>query len=167
MPRPTNWNWSQCMKWLEEHGVPDDGGVPGMCATVASFLRTLRRYSRVDNSRCLAGFSQGAMVALDVALDTEDTVAGVVLISGLSWPSRRGPTSYAPNAPASRPPASRVSREYHSLLHRDLAQDLATSSDRPMSSPPFSFCSRVLSDCTSLPCLLFWRSSATWIRSAA
>lgn len=58
-------------------------GVPEMRATVASFLRALRRYCRVDNSRiCLAGFSQGAMVALDVALDAEDTVAGVVLISG-------------------------------------------------------------------------------------
>ena len=79
-----------------------------------------------------------AMVALDVALDTEDTVTGVVIISGLLWP----------------------------FLHRDLAQDLATTSDRPRSSPPFSLCLRVLSDCASLPCLLFWRSSASWIRSA-
>ncbi|KAJ8610963.1 hypothetical protein CTAYLR_010168 [Chrysophaeum taylorii] len=59
-------------------------GVPEMRAKVNAFLAAVRHMFRLqDNSRiCLAGFSQGAMAALDVALDADMTVAGVVVISG-------------------------------------------------------------------------------------
>lgn len=59
-------------------------GVSEMRIRLRTFLGSLRDYFGFqDNSRiCLAGFSQGAMVALDAALDAEESVAGVVLISG-------------------------------------------------------------------------------------
>lgn len=59
-------------------------GVPEMRQKLSNFLYHVRcRFALSDNSKvCLAGFSQGAMVALDAALDANDSFAGVVLISG-------------------------------------------------------------------------------------
>jgi len=58
-------------------------GVPEMRINMRKFLQAiLNDYPNLSKKNmCLCGFSQGAMVALDVALDSDEPLAGVVLIS--------------------------------------------------------------------------------------
>jgi len=59
------------------------GGVEEMRASQSSFVAALRERTGLPTSAlCLCGFSQGAMVALDVALHLDETCAGVVVLSG-------------------------------------------------------------------------------------
>jgi phospholipase/carboxylesterase len=58
-------------------------GVPEMRRQQQRFLAAVCRWAHIRFSQlCLAGFSQGAMVAVDVALDAPETCAGVVALSG-------------------------------------------------------------------------------------
>lgn len=61
--------------------VPE--GMPAARRKVLSLVRDVERELGVPPSRIvLAGFSQGAMLALDVALHLEEPVAGVAVLSG-------------------------------------------------------------------------------------
>lgn len=82
------------------------GPMPGADDARASVLRLLDRVQREQPHRplVLGGFSQGAMVALDVALHDPRPIAGLVLMSGTMMdeaetlarlPSRRGLRVYA------------------------------------------------------------------------
>ena len=68
------------LKQLQED-TPD--GLPKARRSLLSVVDELARQSRLPVSRVvLGGFSQGAMLALDVALHLEDRPAGAVLFSG-------------------------------------------------------------------------------------
>ncbi len=61
--------------------VPE--GMSDARALVSDMLDAVERELHVDGSRVvLGGFSQGAMLALDIALRTERKLAGLVLLSG-------------------------------------------------------------------------------------
>jgi phospholipase/carboxylesterase len=60
--------------------VPD--GLPEARAAVIALLDALRAKGVPDDKVVLGGFSQGAMLSLDVALHTDRAFAGLVLMSG-------------------------------------------------------------------------------------
>ena len=65
--------------WIAE--VPD--GLDDARAHLLRFLEQLQaRYSIADTELVLGGFSQGAMLSVDVALHREASLAGLVLMSG-------------------------------------------------------------------------------------
>ena len=76
--------------WPIDHGPrPSDRGretPEGVVAArqrLVSLLEQLRRQGTIEPAETyLAGFSQGAMLAQDVALEWDATVAGVVMLSG-------------------------------------------------------------------------------------
>jgi phospholipase/carboxylesterase len=84
--------WLLDLARLEEElrrGVPSDRrgeipeGLPAARLQVTRLLDQLQaRFSIPDDKLVLGGFSQGAMVALDVALHREKRVAGVIELSG-------------------------------------------------------------------------------------
>ncbi|MEM9190591.1 MAG: dienelactone hydrolase family protein, partial [Myxococcota bacterium] len=83
----------------------DRGGdaPPGLAAArrdVIALIETLRRRGvLVPEATYLAGFSQGAMLAVDVALEWSDEVAGVAALSGAPVEERRWTERLSRRAP--------------------------------------------------------------------
>ncbi len=94
LPFPRSWAWwhidAQAMRdaafnqtRLDEHIRQEPDGLPKARALLHAFLANVTQGSGLPYGRvAVGGFSQGAMLATDVALRTEEPCAGLAILSG-------------------------------------------------------------------------------------